>query len=63
MKTTAERLIAGAIDSAVSNDKWTISLEKNGIFVHFMLKTSTTANRHKFAKNNDEGKKKNRVGR
>lgn len=57
LKTTAESLFAGGVDSAVSNDKWTISLEANGVFVHFMLKTSTSANRHKSAKDNDWKKK------
>lgn len=40
LKTAAERLFAGAVDRAVSNDKWTISLEANGVFVHFLLKTT-----------------------
>jgi len=38
LKTTAERLSAEAIDSAVAEDTWTIRMEANGIFVRFMLK-------------------------
>lgn len=58
-QTTVERLCTGAIDSAVLEDEWTLRLETNGIFIHFVLKTSAPANTWKFAKNDEStgGKK------